>query len=196
MTWQKKMHTNWLALMNILGINNVIVDTFNRPNSTTPGTTDTGQQWMSISTAGTFTINNNQLFSDATPRASVLASPRNYKVGFRYILGGTNTISGLVMKINDDHYDCLRLVVSGGQWRFQRRVPPDGKTTILASFGEVNIGDYVEVLVNGDRFDVYINGEYKGGVNESYNNEIDFVGFYSGDNTNIRYDDFILEGLP
>lgn len=192
MAWIKKGYQNWETIKNLLNANKVTVDTFNRPNSLTPGQTDTGESWLSLSDATEFRINNNQLYTVTYPSASVIASPRNFKAGFRST--ATNDISGLIMKVNNSYTNLLRLIISSGNWMFQRR-SSEG-TVLLANLGTAAIGDYVEVYVQDDRFDFYVNGEYRGGLNESYNNTYDFIGFYSGSSGAKYFDDFIVEGLP
>lgn len=178
-----------------------IVDTFNRADAATLGTTsDSNATWTQVS--GTVGITGNQAAqktfggSKGTALAVIAAGSADGDAQVTIATNDTSSDNGLVFRVSDgDNFFYLsgRGGSSGGLWKYS------GGTTFthLITMAALANGDVIKVTCSGSTIHVYLNGAEVSGspVTNTFNQTVDAWGVIL-DVTSARLDDFSWASLP
>lgn len=167
-----------------------VYDSFNRTQNALIGSADTGQIWTNVGAGGVFITVDGKARSSASGAGYVVPTPPNYSLEVTVKTISQDGLSGILLRTNGSYLATLRLVCSNDHWVFQRR---DGSVTSLASLTPAASGDVLRVIVQGTKFECYVNGVWRASVDEAYNADYNFAGIYCGTSQVVEFDDFIIE---
>ena len=175
-----------------------ITDSFNRTDSATLGTADTGETWTSSAgSSGVFGISTNKAYM-STPQANSVAvldtGITNYSVGATFT--GTEDEWGLVLRYVDSNNYLLVSFDSQYWHRITTRIASTNTDRVSQGTTTISDGTLVRVDVVGNAVTVYMNGietltyDLAGALSTGTK-----VGIFSSSSTNNRWDDFYVTEL-
>ena len=175
-----------------------ITDSFNRTDSATLGTADTGETWTSSAgSSGVFGISSNKAYV-SSPQANSVAvldtGITNYSVGATFT--GTTGEWGLVLRYVDSNNYLLVSFASQYWHRIRTRIASTNTAVVEKGFTTISDGTLVRVDVVGNAVTVYMNGietltyDLAGALSTGTK-----VGIFSSSSTSNRWDDFYVTEL-
>lgn len=196
-----------MLIGNVIGIGVVskirkvfVKDSFNRPNLSTLGNTETGQEWKYDAVNGAFGIVDNTAYpsqSKTLNNASCDAGKSDCRV--KVTIVKYSDYSGILLRRSSDmnlsYYMCFRKPVSNDSMIMYRWTGSSNTTVLTISGLVLTDGDKWEIECIGSRYKCYQNGVFVGEVDDStYVNNTHFGLITSGNNAS-RFDNFIVEEL-
>jgi hypothetical protein len=177
-----------------------LYDSFTRANSASLGSLEQGgQAWKFIPSGVTWgvTVNRAYLLTDDGTwydHYATVSATANVRV--LVTLSTLGQYSGLTFRFVD-RGNCWKLATDTAAGKYFLTKYVGGTQTFPLQINQAPVaGDVLEVRTSGDRIDVYINGVFKGGVNDATHQSAVRVGLLGSQDNLARFDEFRVYTTP